>query len=235
MPQSKRRICGKVEESITHLLSKCNKPDQKESKRRQDFVRMHFSINQACWFDITQMHEHEPETIMVKDNYRVFIGFFYRNWIGHKGESMKLDTIRDWPQREVSWKIPDRVDTYEPEKSEKYQDLIRRLKELWRIKKTIVSVLISIFGTTQSCWHLRGWGILEWRQELTICREMLSKILQNFQYFRRLMYKYYDKTVTISYLSTASNCMLQKRAQVETLLQERHGRIKHKMSSEIWI
>ena len=43
---SKCRMCGKVDETINHLISECSKMEQKEYKRRHDWVgkRIHWDL-----------------------------------------------------------------------------------------------------------------------------------------------------------------------------------------------
>ena len=49
----------------------------------------------------------------------------------------------------VDFAVPDdhRIKLKESEKKDKYIDLSRELKKLWNVKMTIISLVISAFGT----------------------------------------------------------------------------------------
>ena len=68
--QIKCRMCGKVDESINHVLNECSKLAQNEYKRRHDWVgkRVHWDVSKLCGLKVKQKwYEHEPEAVMVND------------------------------------------------------------------------------------------------------------------------------------------------------------------------
>ena len=152
---SKCRMCGKVDESINHVLSECSKLVQKEYKRRHDWVgkRVHWDVSKVCGFKVKdKWYEHEPEAVMVNDDYRILWDFSIET--DHTIEARRPDMIvedrRNSHCKIIDFAVPydNRVDNKEAEKIEKYQDLAREIKRLWNTQVKIIPVVVGALGTT---------------------------------------------------------------------------------------
>ena len=65
------RMCGKVDESIDHIVSGCSKLAQKEYKRRHDNLRkiVHWKLAGKCNFEAgDKWYEHEPESVLENED-----------------------------------------------------------------------------------------------------------------------------------------------------------------------
>ena len=76
--ESKCSMCGKVDESINHVLNECSKLAQNEYKRRQDWTgkRGHWNVSKVFGFKVKEeWYEHEPEAVKANDEYRILWDF----------------------------------------------------------------------------------------------------------------------------------------------------------------
>ena len=63
-------VCRKVDKSIDHIVSGCNKLAQKEYKRRHDNLGkiVHWKLAKKCNFEAgDKWYEHEPENVDYKE------------------------------------------------------------------------------------------------------------------------------------------------------------------------
>ena len=63
-------MCGKVDETINHLVSECSKMAQKEYKNRHDWVgrRIHWDICRKFVVNVSKKwYNHEPESVVEND------------------------------------------------------------------------------------------------------------------------------------------------------------------------
>ena len=155
---SKCRMCGKVDESISHVLNECSKLVQKEYKRRHDCVgkRVHWVVSKVCGFKVKdKWYEHEPEAVIVNDDYRILWDFSIET--DHAIEARRPDMIvedrRNRQCKIIDFAVPydNRVDNKEAEKIDKYQDLAREIKRLWNTQVKIIPVVVGALGTTPGC------------------------------------------------------------------------------------
>ena len=72
------RVCGKVDESIDHIVSSCSKLAQKEYKRRHDNLGkiVHWKLVRKCNFEAgDKWYEQEPESVFENEGYKVLWDF----------------------------------------------------------------------------------------------------------------------------------------------------------------
>ena len=131
-------MCGKVDESISHVLNECSKLVQKEYMRRHDCVgkRVHWDVSKVCGFKVKdKWYEHEPEAVMVNDDYRILWDFSIEtdHAIEARRPEMIVEDRRNRQCKIIDFAVPydNRVDNKEAEKIDKYQDLAREIKRLW--------------------------------------------------------------------------------------------------------
>ena len=75
---SRCRMCGKVDETINHLISECSKMAQKEYKNRHDWVgrRIHWDICRKFGVNVSEKwYNHEPESVVENDTCKVLWDF----------------------------------------------------------------------------------------------------------------------------------------------------------------
>ena len=75
---SRCRMCGKVDETINHLISECSKMAQKEYKNRHDWVgrRIHWDICRKFGVHVSEKwYNHEPEGVVENDTCKVLWDF----------------------------------------------------------------------------------------------------------------------------------------------------------------
>ena len=72
------RVCGKVDESINHIVSGCSKLAQKEYKRMHDNLGkiVHWKLARECNFEARyKWYEHEPESVLDNEDYKILWDF----------------------------------------------------------------------------------------------------------------------------------------------------------------
>ena len=87
-------MCGTVNECINHVLSEFSKLVQNECKHRHDLVgkRMHWDVSKVYGFKVKdKWYEHEPEAVIVNDDYRVLWDFSIET--DHTIEARRPDMI----------------------------------------------------------------------------------------------------------------------------------------------
>ena len=75
---SKCRMCGKADESISHLLSECSKLSQKEYKCRHDWMgkKIHWEVCRKYGLEAkAKWYEHEPQAICENEEYKILWDF----------------------------------------------------------------------------------------------------------------------------------------------------------------
>ena len=72
------RVCGKVDESIDHIVSGCSKLTQKEYKRRHDNLGkvVYWKLTGKCNFEAgDKSYEDEPKSVLENEDYKIFCDF----------------------------------------------------------------------------------------------------------------------------------------------------------------
>ena len=153
--ESKCRMCGQSDESVSHILSECSKMAQKEYKRRHDWVgkKVHWEVSKQCGFVVKEKwYEHEPNAVSENNDFHSLWDFEVQT--DHEIEARRPDIIVTDKKNNIC-KIIDfalpfdsRVDSKEVEKIEKYQDLARELRKIWNKKVKVIPIIIGALGTT---------------------------------------------------------------------------------------
>ena len=153
--ESKCRMCGKVDETINHLLCECSKMAQREYKRRHDWLgkRVHWEVCRKLGFETKEKwYEHQPESVYENDDYKVLWDFNIQT--DHVIEARRPDLViinkQDRMCQIVDFAVPydSRVNLKETEKITKYQDLARELQKLWNMRVKVIPIIIGALGTT---------------------------------------------------------------------------------------
>ena len=124
---SRCRMCGKVDETINHLISECSKMAQKEYKNRHDWVgrRIHWDICRTFGVNVSEKwYNHEPESVVENDTCKVLWDFAIQT--DHVIEARRPDLILIKKEENtciiVDFAIPydTRIEQKEKENIEKY-------------------------------------------------------------------------------------------------------------------
>ena len=76
--ESKRRLCGKVDDTVRHIVCECPMLAQGEYKRRHDCVsrKIHWEVCRKNGFDVNdKLYKHEPDKVVQNDSWKILWGF----------------------------------------------------------------------------------------------------------------------------------------------------------------
>ena len=121
-------MCRKVDESIDHIVSGCNKLAQRRHDNLGKIV--HWKLARKCNFEAAdKWYEHEPESVLEIEDYKILWDFSIQT--DHVIETRRPDLVVV-VKKERSCKIIDfavpgdsRIEEKEKDKIEKYQNLGR--------------------------------------------------------------------------------------------------------------
>ena len=123
------RMCRKVDESIDHIVSCCNKLAQKEYKRSHDNL-VHWKLSRKCNFEVgNKWYEHKPGSILENEDYKILWDFSIQT--DHVIEARRPDLIvvdkkvRSCEITDFAVRGDSRFAEKEKDKIEKYQELGR--------------------------------------------------------------------------------------------------------------
>ena len=147
------RACGKVDESINHIVSGCSKLAQKEYKRRHDNLGkiVHWKLARKCNLEAgDKWYEDELEIVLENEDYKLFWDFSIQT--DHVIEAWRPDlVVVDKKERSckiIAFAVPGdrRIEEKEKDKIEKYQDLGRELQKIWNVKVKIIPLVVGSLG-----------------------------------------------------------------------------------------
>ena len=150
--ESKCRMCGKVDETVNHIISECNMVAQREYKRRHDCVGRKILCRKYGLAASERWYEHQPETVTDNDSCKLLWDFSIQT--DYVIQARRPDVILiDKEKKEckiIDFAIPydSRVNAKEMEKIEKYQVLTREVQKLWNMRTKVIPIVIGALGTT---------------------------------------------------------------------------------------
>ena len=187
------RLCGEKGETINHIISECNKPAQKEYKRRHDNIARLVHWKLCCKYDIDRSekwYERQPERVVESESFKILWDMSIH--CDHNIAARKPDVVVEKESNKViivhiasPW--DHRVHEKEYEKLEKYQELKREIKNIWGIRHVeVVPIVVGALGGVSK--GLDGWltklgiaikkGLLQKTALLGTAR-ILRKVLEN--------------------------------------------------------
>ena len=138
---SKCRMCHSADETVSHIVSGCQKLAQKQYKRRHDNVAkaIHWDILGRCGFDRKQKwYEHMPECQVENDKFKILWDFSIRtdNEIQARRPDLVVIDKEAMTCKIIDVAIPEDtgVQAKEDEKVQKYQDLAREIRKMWGMR-----------------------------------------------------------------------------------------------------
>ena len=146
------RMCGKGEESISHILAECEKLAQKQCRnwRHDRVVRMiHWELCRRYGFKCAEKwYDHIPEGVLENEKSKILLDVRIQTdqQLNHNRPDIVLHD-KDKNACKiigVSCSFDGRVIDSEKEKKEKYGDLRREVAKLWSVRK--VAIILIVIG-----------------------------------------------------------------------------------------
>ena len=152
------RLCGKKGESMQHITSGCEKLAQREYKRRHDNVakKVRWDICKKNMLEHSEKwYEHAPEGAVENEEIKVLwdINIQWDNLIEARRPDLIVIDKKEQKGIIINIAVPAdvRVEEKEKEKVEKYQDLEREIRRLWKLRNVeIIPVVIGAFGSVST-------------------------------------------------------------------------------------
>ena len=147
------RMCNEREETIFHILSECQKLAQTEYKKRHDKVAqlVHWNLCKRYGIDHDRnWYNHTAEKVLENDKAKILWDFSIQT--DHVIQARRPDIVVKDKELDHTWIIDiavpgdGRVKEKEREKVEKYQELARELRKLWRTSTTVVPIVVGALG-----------------------------------------------------------------------------------------
>ena len=133
---SKCRLCGDWDETISHIISECSKLTQKEYNTRYDWVGkvIHWEMCKKFKFDHTKnWYMHNPAPVLENDTHKLLwdFGIHTDHLISARRPDLILINKKKRICKIVDFSVPanHRIKLKECEKKDKYLDLARELKK----------------------------------------------------------------------------------------------------------
>ena len=147
------RLCGKKGESVPHIRSGCEKLAQKEYRRRHDNVakKVHWDICKKNRLERSEKwYEHAPEGALGNEEIKVLwdVNIQCDNLIEARRPDLIVIDKKEQKGIITDIAVPADVRVEEKEKVEKYQDLKKEIRRLWKLRNVeIVPVVIGALGS----------------------------------------------------------------------------------------
>ena len=153
--ESKCRLCGKVDETVRHLVCECPMLAQREYKRRHDWVgrKIHWEVCRKIGFDVNEKwYKHEPEKVVENDSWKTLWDFTIQT--DHVIEARRLDmviidkTTNECKIIDFACPFDSRIEERQKDKMKGYNDMKREVKKIWDIPAKVIPVAEGALGTT---------------------------------------------------------------------------------------
>ena len=153
------RMCKNKDETVGHLLSECSKLAQTEYKNRHDKVAnvVHWSLCKKYGLQCAEKwYEHQGKKMPVLENEEVKILWDINIQTDHVIEHRRPDIVvlekKEKKAVLIDIAVPGdgRIERKEEEKMERYEELGRELKKLWKLTSQVkvVPIVVGALGTT---------------------------------------------------------------------------------------
>ncbi len=154
---AKCRMCKDKDETVNHLLSECSKLAQREYKRRHDNVAnvIHWSLckkhdlpHKENWYQ----HNASKTQILENDECKILWDFNIQtdHVIEHRRPDIVVVEKKEGRAIIIDIAVPgdSRTNMKEEEKIERYQEISREIKKLWKLKETkVIPIVMGCLGT----------------------------------------------------------------------------------------
>ena len=150
------RLCGKKGESVQHITSGCERLAQKEYKRRHENVakKVHWDIYKKNGLEHSEKwYEHATEGAVENEEIKVLwdINIQCDNLIEARRHDLIVIDKKEQKGIIIDIAVPADVRIEEKEKVEKYQDLKREIRRLWKLRNVeIAPIVIGALGSVST-------------------------------------------------------------------------------------
>ena len=150
---AKCRMCNERDETIFHILSECSKLAQSDYRKRHDKVAQNVHWNICKKFELPHAknwYDHVAEKVTENNKAKVLWDFTIQT--DHVIEARRPDIVVLDKELDHVWVIDiavpgdGRVEEKEKEKREKYQDLAREIRKLWKTSVNVIPVVVGALG-----------------------------------------------------------------------------------------
>ena len=150
---SKCRMCNEKDETIFHILSECSKLAQGEYRKRHDKVAQIVHWNLCKRYELPHVknwYEHVAEKVLENQKAKILWDFSIQT--DHIIQARRPGIVVKDKELDHTWVIDiavpgdGRVEEKEQEKVEKYQDLAREIRKLWKTSVNVVPVVVGALG-----------------------------------------------------------------------------------------
>ena len=166
---SKCRMCGTHDETVQHILCSCPKLAQTEYKKRHDVVRrvIHWEVCKEYGVECSdKWYEHSPKSVEENEEVKLLWDFTIQTdrEIHHRRPDIVIQKKKAKETIIVDIELfPEIMNVLqkETEKCEKYQDLAREIKRIWKSRTKVVPVVVGTLGSVSKklAGHLVQIGI----------------------------------------------------------------------------
>ena len=151
---SASRMCKQKDETISHIVSECTKLAMKEYKRRHDCVAraLHWDLlRQNGFHHSDKWYQHEPEAVVEDDHHKILWDFTIqtdREITARRPDIVAINKdTKSCHIIDVAIPGDARIVKKQEEKIDKYQDLAREIRSLWKVKAKVIPIVIGALGT----------------------------------------------------------------------------------------
>ena len=159
----KCRMCGVRDESVDHLIAECEKLAQKQYKPRHDNIARIVHLELCQKFGLIgkmKWYNHKPDSVMENDRVKILWDFNIQtdHVIQHRRPDIVIVYKNERRCHIVDVAVPGdkRVEQKEQEKIEKYGELKRELKKIWKLTNVgVVPIVVGALGIVSN--NLKDW------------------------------------------------------------------------------
>ena len=147
------RMCNQKDETVFHILSECSKLAQSEYKKRHDKVAQIVHWNMCKTYGLPhsrRWYGHVAERVTENDRAKILWDVSVQT--DHIIEARRPDIILVDKELNHTWIVDiavpgdGRVDSKEKEKVEKYQELGREIRKLWKTSVNVIPIVVGALG-----------------------------------------------------------------------------------------
>ena len=152
--ESKCRLCGRVDETVRHIVCECPMLAQRDYKRRHHWVgrKIHWEVCRKIGFDVNEKwYKHEPEKLVENDSWKILWDFTIPT--DHAIEARRPDmaiiykTKNECKIIEFACPFDSRIEAREKDKTKGYNNLKGELKKIWDMPVKGIPVVVGALGT----------------------------------------------------------------------------------------
>jgi hypothetical protein len=147
------RMCNEREETVFHILSECPKMAQTEYRKRHDKVAQLIHWNLCKRYQLEHRrnwYEHQAESVTENEKAKILWDCAIQT--DHIIQARRPDIVVQEKEINHTWIIDiavpgdARVTEKEREKVERYQDLAREIRRLWKTSVTVIPIVVGALG-----------------------------------------------------------------------------------------